>query len=106
MEKSAPKIIPLPQSPKGAGDAADSLRHVKLLDLLRNAIRVRHYSRTTESSYVGWIRRFVLYHGKRHPLELGEPEITQFLTHLAVQQRVSASTQKCVAIPVSRGLGT
>jgi len=95
MEKSAPKIIPLPQSSKSPPDASGSreLQPPKLLDQVRNAIRVRHYSRTTETSYVGWIRRFVHFHGKRHPLDLGEPEISKFLTDLAVRQRVSASTQ-------------
>ena len=65
----------------------------RLLDQVRSAIRTRHYSRRTEAAYTRWIRRFVLFHGKRHPTELGEPEITAFLTHLAVRARVSASTQ-------------
>jgi integron integrase len=65
----------------------------KLLDQVREAIRMRHYSIRTEEAYVGWIRRFILFHGKRHPLELGEDEITQFLSALAVQGEVSASTQ-------------
>ena len=65
----------------------------RLLDRVRDAIRVRHYSRRTEKAYVGWVRRFVLYHGKRHPREMGKAEVSVFLTHLATQQRVSASTQ-------------
>lgn len=65
----------------------------RLLDRVRAAIRARHYSRRTEAAYVGWVRRFVLFHGKRHPEELGEAEITAFLTHLAVKAHVSASTQ-------------
>jgi integrase len=65
----------------------------RLLDRVRNAIRARHCSRRTERAYVGWIRRFILFHGKRHPVELGEPEITAFPPHLAVGARVSASTQ-------------
>ncbi len=65
----------------------------KLLDQVRDAIRTRHYSYRTEEAYVGWIRRFILFHGKRHPAEMGPPEITQFLTALAVHRRVSASTQ-------------
>jgi len=64
-----------------------------LLDQVRHAIRARHYSRRTEKAYVGWVRRFVLFHGKRHPAELGGPEVTAFLSHLAVERRVSASTQ-------------
>ena len=65
----------------------------RLLDQVRHAIRARHYSYRTEEAYVGWIRRYILYHGKRHPTEMGKPEIEQFLTALAVERRVSASTQ-------------
>ena len=65
----------------------------RLLDQVRAAVRARHYSRRTETAYAGWIRRFILFHGKRHPAELGEAEVTAFLTHLAVQGKVSASTQ-------------
>ncbi len=65
----------------------------RLLDQVRDAVRVRHYSPRTEQAYIGWIRRFILFHGKRHPLEMGEPEIRRFLTALAVQRQVSASTQ-------------
>lgn len=65
----------------------------KLLDQVRAAIRVKHYSRRTEASYVNWIKRFILFHGKRHPREMGEAEINQFLTHLAVKENVAPSTQ-------------
>lgn len=65
----------------------------KLLDQVRQAIRARHYSKRTERTYADWIKRFILFHGKRHPLEMGEPEINQFLTDLAVSKKVSASTQ-------------
>jgi len=65
----------------------------RLLDRVRAAVRVRHYSLRTEDSYVAWIRRYILFHGKRHPLEMGSAEINAFLTHLAVEGRVSASTQ-------------
>ena len=64
----------------------------RLLDRVRTAIRARHYSLRTEEAYVGWIRRFVLFHGKRHPMEMAEPEINAFLEHLANDARVSAST--------------
>ncbi len=60
---------------------------------MREAIRARHYSLRTEEAYVAWIRRFILFHGKRHPAEMGETEINAFLTHLAVRGSVSASTQ-------------
>lgn len=65
----------------------------KLLDQVRNAIRVRHYSIRTEEAYVGWVRRYVVFHGKRHPAELGAAEVSAFLTHLAVRGTVAASTQ-------------
>src|SRR6266511_120829 len=65
----------------------------KLLDQVRGAIRMRHYSVRTEEAYVSWIKRFILFHGKRHPLGMGEAEITQFLSALAVRGQVSASTQ-------------
>jgi len=65
----------------------------KLLDQVRDAIRTRHYSYRTEEAYVGWVRRFILFHQKRHPAEMGPLEITRFLTALAVDRRVSASTQ-------------
>jgi len=63
------------------------------MDRVRDALRVRRYSIRTERSYCGWIRRYILFHGKRHPLEMGEREINAFLTDLAVRGRVSASTQ-------------
>src|SRR5713101_5688123 len=65
----------------------------KLLDQVRAAIRVKHYSIRTEETYVHWIRRFILFHGKRHPAKMGEAEIGQFLSHLAVEGKVAASTQ-------------
>src|SRR5690554_4462266 len=68
-------------------------RHPRLLDQLRDKIRVRHYSIRTEKSYVSWVRRFILFHGKRHPRDMGAPEIETFLSHLAVNGRVAASTQ-------------
>jgi len=65
----------------------------KLLDRVREAIRLRHYSRRTEEVYVAWLRRFILYHKKRHPSEMGAAEVHAFLTWLAVGRQVSASTQ-------------
>jgi site-specific recombinase XerD len=66
---------------------------IKLLDRVRQAIRTRHYSRRTEEAYVHWIRRYIVHHRKRHPCEMGASEISAFLTWLAVERRVSASTQ-------------
>lgn len=65
----------------------------KLLDRVRATLRLHHYSLRTEQSYVDWIKRFILFHGKRHPREMGAAEITAFLSHLAVDRQVSASTQ-------------
>ncbi len=65
----------------------------RLLDRMREAIRARHYSLRTEEAYVAWTRRFILFHNKRHPSEMGEREINAFLSHLAVAGRVTASTQ-------------
>ena len=65
----------------------------RLLDRLRAALRTRHYAYRTEQAYVGWVRRFILFHGKRHPQEMGGGAIEQFLTHVAVDGRVAASTQ-------------
>jgi len=65
----------------------------KLLDQVRDQIRVKHHSIRTETQYVQWIRRFILFHGKRHPRGMGAPAVEAFLTHLAVAGKVSASTQ-------------
>ena len=65
----------------------------KLLDQLREALRALYYSRRTEQTYRFWVKRFVLFHHVRHPAEMAEPEINAFLTHLAVKERVNASTQ-------------
>jgi integrase len=65
----------------------------RLLDQVRAQLRTLHYSYRTEQQYVFWIRRFILFHGKRHPLEMAGPEVEAFLTHLAVDRQVSASTQ-------------
>ncbi|MGZ8175857.1 MULTISPECIES: integron integrase [Methylobacter] len=65
----------------------------KLLDQVRDRIRVKHYSIRTETQYVQWVKRFILFHNKRHPQEMGTTEVEAFLTHLAVNGHVSASTQ-------------
>jgi Phage integrase, N-terminal SAM-like domain len=79
---SKARVQTLPTSPKP-----------KLLDQVRQAIRKRHYSDRTEKAYVHWIKRFIFFHNKRHPIEMGEAEIGQFLSTLATDGRVSASTQ-------------
>jgi integron integrase len=65
----------------------------RLLDQLRHAIRVRHYSIRTEVAYVDWVRRFILFHNKRHPRDMGAAEVAAFLTHLAVERTVAPATQ-------------
>ena len=68
-------------------------REPRLLDQVRNSLRRLHYSYRTEQAYLQWVRRFIYFHEKRHPRGMGEPEVAAFLTHLAVDRRVSASTQ-------------
>jgi len=65
----------------------------KLLDQVRAAIRIKHYSHRTEEAYVHWAKRFILFHNKRHPREMGAAEINQFLSHLAIKENVASSTQ-------------
>lgn len=77
---------------EGKQHAAGAKRR-RLSDQVRAAIRQRHYSYRTEQAYWHWIRRYILFHNRRHPLEMGKPEIAEFLTHLAVDRKVSASTQ-------------
>jgi integron integrase len=91
-----------PTRPKGEANAVEPATSQKspgaptnrgILTTLRAVLRRKHYSRETEKAYVSWVRRFVRYHGLRHPRAIGEAEITKFLEHLAVDRHVSASTQ-------------
>jgi site-specific recombinase XerD len=68
-------------------------RPKKRLDRVRGASRLKHYSLHTEEAYVTWIKRYMFFHDKRHPKDMGSADIEAFLTHLAVQQKVAASTQ-------------
>ena len=77
----------------GGMSSSGAKEEPRLLDRVRESLRVRHMSYRTEQAYVHWIRRYILFHGKRHPREMGEGEVNAFLTHLAVEKRVSASTQ-------------
>ncbi len=65
----------------------------KLLEIVRDKIRFKHYSYRTEQVYLSWIKRYILYHNKKHPKDMGKIEIEQFLTHLAVDRNVSPTTQ-------------
>ncbi len=69
------------------------MRSSKLLDHVGEVIRINHFSYSTEKTYVNWIYRFIIFHNKRHPEEMGGKEIADFLTNLAVERKVSASTQ-------------
>jgi integron integrase len=85
-------IIPLPRPKSGrTGQLPDG--SPRLLDRVREALRARHYSKRTERAYVGWIRRFILFQGKRHPEELSGAEVGAYLSSLASEENVSASTQ-------------
>jgi site-specific recombinase XerD len=64
-----------------------------LLDQVRDKIRFKHYSLSTENTYVSWIKQFIIFHGKRHPAEMGAAEVEAFLTYLATERRASSSTQ-------------
>ena len=69
------------------------MQRARLLDVVRDRIRVKYYSYRTETSYLSWIRRFIRFHDGRHPREMGGPEVERFLTYLATERRVTASTQ-------------
>jgi integron integrase len=84
---------PLELAGVGRDEIASPAAKPRLLEQVRAAIRARHYASRTERAYVGWIRRFILYNGKRHPDQLGGAEVTAFLTSLATERHVSASTQ-------------
>jgi hypothetical protein len=72
---------------------ADEEKPKRFMEVVRERIRLRHLNYTTEKHYRGWIHRFILFHGKRHPKEMGEEEIEKFLSGLAINRRCSPSTQ-------------
>jgi integron integrase len=82
-----------PSSPSASSASCASSAPPKLLEQLRIALRLRHYSPRTEEAYRSWVRRYILFHGKRHPRELGEAEVSAFLSHLAMEGHVAAATQ-------------
>jgi integrase-like protein len=88
--------LPAPRAlgaPAVRGTGPEGLPKPRLLDRVRQAIRARHYSRRTEKAYIHWIKRYIFFHAKRHPAEMGARELTEFLTSLAVAGKVAASTQ-------------
>jgi len=86
--QTSPSRFPTRPSPHGT-DAPKR----KVLDRVRDVCRLKHYSLRTEQAYVYWIKKYILYFDKRHPLTMGKTEIEAFLTHLAVDDNVAASTQ-------------
>ena len=87
-----PVIIPFAR-PEAGRPVGIPARPPRLLERVRESLRAWHYSERTERAYIGWIRRFILFHGKRHPETMAEPEIGAYLSSLANQNKVSASTQ-------------
>jgi len=81
------------QQSAGVTDAGSAEQKVRLIDEVRRKLRMRHYSLRTEQAYVGWVRRFILANGKRHPAEMGEKEVERFLSVLATEGDVAAGTQ-------------
>lgn len=76
-----------------SSDTVSAAQPPRLLDRLRDRLRLRHYSLRTEQAYLHWVKRYILFHGKRHPADMGKAEVEAFLTHLAVERKVAASTQ-------------
>ena len=98
QEKRPPKLLNQLRELLRRGAIGENIdeqekRPPKLLDQLRELLKKKHYSYKTEQSYVQWVKRYILFNNKHHPKDMGEQEITQFLSHLAVKENVSASTQ-------------
>src|SRR3990167_948879 len=93
LPKQEVKIISRIGVPAPACTPPTSAPRPRLLDQVRQAIHTRHYSYRTEKAYIHWIKRFIFFHDKRHPTEMGEAEIGRFLSSLATDRHVSASTQ-------------
>lgn len=89
-----PKILRMTQDAAVPPDLVTApVQPPKLLERMRIHLRTRHYSIRTEEAYIDWARRFILFHDKRHPQDMGAAEVEAFLSHLAVDRQVSASTQ-------------
>jgi len=93
MQKACSATTSSNSTIKCPSDKSETDRKPKLMDRLHEALRSRHYSRRTEQTYCHWVKRFIFFHKVRHPAEMAEPEINAFLIHLAVKEKVSASTQ-------------
>lgn len=90
IPERSPRSFPCLREPAGGYDPAPKPR---LFDRVRAELRVRHYSSRTEGTYLAWIRRYIIFHGKRHPSEMGADEVEAFLSALATERHVAASTQ-------------
>ncbi len=93
MLRARPRVRETGRSAGGVTAPPEPFGGRRLLERFDDALRARHYSPRTAESYRAWVKRFIYFHGMRHPGELHEPEINAFLTHLAVGEHVSASTQ-------------
>lgn len=80
-------------APPDFSDKGATVQPPKLLDQVREKLRVKHYSIRTEQTYLEWIKRFIFFHDKQHPKNLGAEDVGRFLTHLAVANKVTASTR-------------
>ena len=85
--------MPSPQEPTHPPKDTSSTKGKKLLERMREKLQAQHYSYRTEQTYINWCRRFILFHEKRHPKDMGVPEVEAFITHLATRRKVAASTQ-------------
>jgi hypothetical protein len=89
----SPPVRPSPVTEPANSAPPEAPQPPRLLDQVRAVLRLRHYSFNTEECYVRWVKQFILFHRKRHPREMGTREVEAFLSHLAVEQHVAASTQ-------------
>src|SRR5262249_3615689 len=87
------ELLPFPSHRGSLGNMDTERQQPKLLDRVRMSLRSRHYSKRTEEAYLLWIRKFILFHTKRHPAPMGADEVNAFLSHLAVDDNVAAATQ-------------
>ena len=87
--------MPTPNSASVQPQGTSSPQGKKLLDQMRDTLQTQHYSYRTENTYVEWAKRFILFHKKRHPKDMGVPEVEVFITHLATERKVAASTHTC-----------
>ena len=94
MSSSVVPFLPSRMRAPSAAAPLPALRSVKLLDRLRERIRLMHDSQRTEEAYVYWCRAFIRFHGLRHPADMGKQDVEAFLTHLAVERQVAVSTHR------------